>query len=280
MSFDATVYKIMIASPGDVDKERSLIRDVILSWNNRFAESRKAILLPVGWETHSIPEMGAHPQTILNKQLLEVSDLLVAIFSTRLGSPTLEHPSGTVEEIKKFIETNKTVMLYFSNEPVDRQIPNTDQYRQLETFKEDCKSKGLYAEYNDLNDLRTKFRDHLDMRMEKLINERDSSKIVAKIKASGSPTIYKSVLSEDAILLLTELAKSKSGQVLQLYQIGGIFTVQVNGKNMVKDTTPREKAKWEGVLEELEQKHYIARRGENVLEMTKEGYDIIDKHLH
>ena len=267
----------MIASPGDVDKERSLIRDVILSWNNRFAESRKAILLPVGWETHSIPEMGAHPQAILNKQLLDVSDLLVAIFSTRLGSPTPDHPSGTVEEIKKFIETNKTVMLYFSNEPVDRQTPNTEQYKRLEVFKEECKNKGLYAEYNSISDLKEKFSKQLDMLMEKVINERDSTKIIVQTKAIDSPTINKSVLSEDAILLLTELAKSHSGQILQLYQIGGIFTVQVNGKNMVKDTTPREKAKWEAVIEELRRGNYISRRSENILEMTREGYNYVDK---
>lgn len=276
MSFSAKVYKIMIASPGDVNNERNLIRDGILSWNNRFAESRTTILLPVGWETHSVPEMGAHPQTILNKQLLEVSDILVAVFSTRLGSPTLEHPSGTVEEINKFIETNKTVMLYFSNEPVDRQTPNTDQYKRLEVFKEECKNKGLYAEYNSISDLKEKFSKQLDMLMEKVMNERDSTKIVAKTKARSSQIIS---IGKDSQLLLTELAKSHSGEILQLYEFGGRFTVQVNGKDLVNDKTPREKARWESVIQELLKVNFIIRRSHTILEITKEGYDFADNYL-
>ena len=33
MAFQAKVYKIMIASPGDVDDERNIVRDVIAEWN-------------------------------------------------------------------------------------------------------------------------------------------------------------------------------------------------------------------------------------------------------
>ena len=33
MAFQAKVYKIMIASPSDVDDERNIVRDVIAKWN-------------------------------------------------------------------------------------------------------------------------------------------------------------------------------------------------------------------------------------------------------
>jgi hypothetical protein len=31
----------------------------------------RSVLLPIGWETHLTPEMGASPQMILNHQVLE-----------------------------------------------------------------------------------------------------------------------------------------------------------------------------------------------------------------
>ena len=34
MSYQATVFKVMIASPGDVSAERKIIREMIAEWNN------------------------------------------------------------------------------------------------------------------------------------------------------------------------------------------------------------------------------------------------------
>lgn len=62
--------------------------------------------------------MGDRPQAIINKQLLEQSDLLVAVFWTRLGSPTGATNSGTVEEIEEHLAAKKPTMLYFSSAPV------------------------------------------------------------------------------------------------------------------------------------------------------------------
>src|SRR5206468_6654815 len=103
MSYTATVVKVMIASPSDVPQERRLARDVIEEWNAIHAEDRGIVLMPVGWETHSSPEMGDRPQAIINRQLLRNSDLLIAVFWTRLGSPTGAAQSGTVEEIEEHL---------------------------------------------------------------------------------------------------------------------------------------------------------------------------------
>lgn len=70
MSYDAKAFNVMIASPGDVASERSIIRDVIYEWNAVHSNTRKIVLLPIGWESHSSPEMGASPQSIINNQIL------------------------------------------------------------------------------------------------------------------------------------------------------------------------------------------------------------------
>jgi len=41
MSYNAHVFNVMIASPGDVASERSIIRDVIYEWNAIHSKSRK-----------------------------------------------------------------------------------------------------------------------------------------------------------------------------------------------------------------------------------------------
>ena len=47
-------------------------------------------LQPVGWETHSFPDMSDRAQGLIKKQVLEGSDLLVAIFRYRIGTPQVQ----------------------------------------------------------------------------------------------------------------------------------------------------------------------------------------------
>jgi len=128
MSFDAKVFKVMIASPSDIIKEREIIREVLSKWNAANSELRGIVLLPVGWETHSTPEMGDHPQKIINKQILKECDLLVGVFWTRIGTSTGDYPSGTVEEIEEHIKTGKPAMIYFSSAEIKPDKLDSDQY--------------------------------------------------------------------------------------------------------------------------------------------------------
>lgn len=59
----------MIASPGDIVSERSIIRDAVYEWNAVHSKSRNIVLPPIGWESHLSPEMGGSPQEIINKQI-------------------------------------------------------------------------------------------------------------------------------------------------------------------------------------------------------------------
>ena len=43
MSFEAKVYKILIASPADVPDERNAIAEVISNWNNINSEQKKVV---------------------------------------------------------------------------------------------------------------------------------------------------------------------------------------------------------------------------------------------
>jgi hypothetical protein len=135
MSYDATVFKVMIASPGDVGVEKNIIREVIHEWNAINSDTRHIVLLPVSWDTHSAPAMGDRPQEIINKQVLKGCDLLVGVFWTRIGTPTGKNPSGTVEEITEHIKNGKPAMIYFSVAPVVPDSIDADQYAKLNEFR-------------------------------------------------------------------------------------------------------------------------------------------------
>ena len=103
MSFESVTYNVMLASPGDVQAERRIAREVLAEWNAVHAATKRLVLLPLGWETHSSPTMGMEPQAVINQQVLRNADLLIGIFWTRIGTATTAYASGTVEEIEEHL---------------------------------------------------------------------------------------------------------------------------------------------------------------------------------
>src|SRR5262245_28955549 len=156
MSYRAKVIKVMIASPSDVYAERQTIRHVLQEWNFSHAEDKNIVLMPVGWESHSTPSMGDRPQAIINKQVLADCDLLIAVFWTRLGTPTGKAVSGTVEEIEEHVKAKKPAMIYFSSIPVALEGVDIEEYKRLQEFKAQLRERGLYAEYESAEDFREK----------------------------------------------------------------------------------------------------------------------------
>jgi len=158
----------MIASPSDVSTERVAARDVILDWNAANSMVTSVVLEPILWETHANPEMGRRPQAIINRQLVDSADLLIAVFWTRIGSPTGVAASGTIEEMERFIKSKRHVLLYFSSQDVPADI-NIEQLRLVRDFRDRCKKRGLYRTYHNLSDFRQSLALHVAGIMSKLI---------------------------------------------------------------------------------------------------------------
>ncbi len=168
MPTQATVYKILIASPSDVEEERKVVPEVINSWNAVNSDHYGVRLEPVLWETHATPEMGKRPQAIINKQLVETCDILVAIFWTRLGTHTGEAESGTVEEIREFQKAEKPVLLYFSSIDVPQEnigLDHLEQYKKLLEFKKQCEKEGIVTSYKSIDELRMKLNMHITQKI-------------------------------------------------------------------------------------------------------------------
>lgn len=275
MAYNAKVFNVMIASPGDVASERSIIRDVIYEWNAIHSQSRNIVLLPIGWESHSSPEMGDTAQGIINKQVLLKCDLLVGVFWTRLGTKTREFESGTVEEIERHIQSGKPAMLYFSSQPVAMDTVDLEQLSLLKEFKNSCQKRGLYEQYDSHTDFKNKFFHHLQLKLNEheLFNS-DGKDSISEI--TESKTNLPSLTSE-AKILLKEASLDEHGNILNLRHMGGTL-IQVGGKVLIDSDERREVAKWEGAIQELLEKELLVERGHKgeMFEITNLGYQIAD----
>lgn len=160
MTYQATVYRVLIGSPSDVQDERRAARDTIRAWNDHHSRYLGAVALPIMWETHATPRLGGSPQEIINPQIVEPSQILVCIFWTRLGTPTDKWESGTAEEIERFLSQGKPVLVYFCK----RLLPhNTDvqEWTRLQDFKKKIMNRGLIGEFESPEELTKK----LDQRL-------------------------------------------------------------------------------------------------------------------
>jgi hypothetical protein len=267
----------MIASPSDVPGERAAVRQVLADWNVVHSQKRQIVLLPVGWETHASPQMGEHPQAILNKQILERSDLLVGVFWTRLGTPTPKHPSGTVEEVEEHLSMEKPVMLYFSNQPVRPDSVDSVQYQNLLAFKASCKDRGLLEEYEDAADFREKFARQLQLKLNDDPYFQAANSSISDMRiVELSPTSSDMSLSGEAKVLLKTAAEG-NGVITRLTHMGGT-DVQAGGRNFVENNERRSIARWEAAIEELEEVRLTEDKAGNrqVYFLTHEGYRIAD----
>jgi len=98
MATELTNYRVFIASPGGLEKEREAFRDVLRSHNDADAIQRGAIFTPVGWEI-TLRGIG-RAQEKINEEVKQC-DYFILVLWDRWGSPPdsgKKYTSGTEEE--------------------------------------------------------------------------------------------------------------------------------------------------------------------------------------
>lgn len=171
MPSPATVYRLLVASPGDVKAERKAVVEAVNEWNRWHGAERRAVFLPSLWETDVAPAMGERPQEIVNRQIVEDADLLVGIFWTRLGTPAGGNESGTVEEIRKVWERRggENVLLYFSSKALSPEKLDSAEYARLKAFKQECRGKGIVQDFRSPAQIKGMIDRHLSSRAQELV---------------------------------------------------------------------------------------------------------------
>jgi len=191
MPREATIYRVLIASPSDVFEEREAVQNVIYNWNASNSVDMSIMFEPVLWETHVIPELGDRPQSIINKQIVNDSDILIGIFWTRIGTSTGTYESGTIEEIEQFIKSKKLSMVYFSKRQASIDQIESNQLNRLRKFQKKCEQLGVISTYGGISEFKLKLNQHISKiaftLTQKQSNEEDFSK---KIETAASNYDY------------------------------------------------------------------------------------------
>ncbi|MBU1218364.1 DUF4062 domain-containing protein [Myxococcota bacterium] len=271
MAYRAIVIRVMIASPGDVQEERKIIREVLQKWNDIHSIGKKLVFLPVGWETHMAPQSGGTPQELINKKILKDCDLLIGVFWTRIGSPTVKAISGTVEEVEFHIASGKPAMVYFSEMPVKPGSYAPEQFEKVEKFKAGL-TDVLWAKYISHEEFEKNLTDHLNLilfQSEYLMN------LINDANIEPEHEVEEDELSEEEEELLKAASESKTGTIFYINDMGG-HHIQA-GEKVFSFKSWRERSEWDHALKQLYSMGFLDMIGENFYKLNKSGWDLSDK---
>lgn len=160
---------MLIASPGDTTDARNVVEQAILSWNRDRSRRERVVLVPLRWETDAVPELGGDGQQVINRQLVDESDIVVALFHSRLGAPTERAVSGTAEEIERARGRGAPVHVYFSEMPIPRSV-DPDELKRLNEYRGELQAEGLLGSYASHDDLAAKVRTALERDVAELVS--------------------------------------------------------------------------------------------------------------
>lgn len=169
MSKRIIVYDLLISCPSDVSNYFEILEKEINRFNNLFGRFNDIIVRTRFWKQDTYPEIDKSPQEIINRQIVNDSDMVLAVFWTRFGSPTENYGSGTEEEIERMISEKKQVFLYFLDKPINPSRLDFNQYNKLNKFKEKYKSQGVYFTVENEETLALKFRENLELYFDSVV---------------------------------------------------------------------------------------------------------------
>ncbi len=154
------VIRAFLASPGDLVEERKAVRDVVLEFNESWADELGYQVELVGWE-ETVAGFG-RPQHLINQDL-DRCDLFLGMISKRWGTPpSIEggFSSGFQEEFERSLARREQsgspeISLFFKEIPNEFMVdPGDDLKRVLEFRKEIiAQKKILFQNFSTVRDM-------------------------------------------------------------------------------------------------------------------------------
>lgn len=154
MPSNKTHYNVFISHPSDVDKEVQITKDAIDHFNHLNRPFSDIFYDFVEWNTDVHPDSGGDPQSIINKQIAEDCDILIAILKQRYGNPTPRYDSGTEEEIFDALDAGKKVLLYCWDPPRDFKPDGEEQFAKIAALKKKVSGRAVYSGFKDADDFK------------------------------------------------------------------------------------------------------------------------------
>lgn len=161
--------RVVLASPGDVSREREEAARVVDELNRTVARSTELYLELHRWETDVYPGFHAEgPQAHIEEVLaIEEADMFVGLFWKRFGSPALGRNSGTEHEFWKAYAAWKErgspyVAFFFKTAAFfPKNAAEAEQLNMVMQFKENFPQEGMYREFSKSATFSGMFREGL-----------------------------------------------------------------------------------------------------------------------
>ncbi len=151
---NATILRIFVASPSDVNEERAAVEQVVTELNHLWSKTLGVFLEVVRWETHAYPGVGVDSQDVINQEVGDEYDIFLGMMWARFGTATSRSDSGTAEEFERAFSrfsanpTNLQILFYFKDAPLPPSQFDAIQLGKVQEFKKKLGTRGtLYWEY-------------------------------------------------------------------------------------------------------------------------------------
>ena len=272
--YPSEVYNIMIGAPSDICEEVNIAINVINRWNYFNSESSNIVLMPLHWSISSYPACGVHPQKSINKQLVSKSDLMIAIFGTKIGTPTDTEISGTVEEIQEHILAGRDAMVFFKSSSDDIFSIEPQQFQKIKDYRENNRNRILWCDFTDKDDFKQKLSDKLQLYINNHWKDAQAS-----TPTHPNPLRGLQLTGEEQQRLVDWVESEKEESTS--FSNGNEFLYCVGLKNY-QVRKGKENAEWEDFFKRLQDANLIEldrynKSNRPIYKLLKAAYDYVEK---
>ncbi len=205
MPVSITRYVVLLSSPGDAESYCNIAKEVINSINRTHSEPTGIELYTTDWRRDSAADSGDEPQALLNKQIVEGADVVLAVFKEKFGTPTKNYGSGTEEEIRLGLESGKRVMVYFWQPPEGHSPSSSAQPDEIAAFRASLGGSALYKLFASEQE----FRSAIKHDFEKLVYELEDTSEASSPSLSVAAIGCDGDLSDSAFETMSDFPMSK-----------------------------------------------------------------------
>ncbi len=168
------LIRIFVSSPGDVAEERAVLVEAIQRVNGTTGQTHGVRLELWKWERNVVPRIGPPPQAVVDAQT-PAYDVYLGIMSSRFGTPTDTHGSGTEKELRDAAQRwgkvgKPWILFYFDDDPTPSSKPaDVRQYLKVCKFREELKKLGIVGAYKGVRGSGLAFFDQVEQHLRLLI---------------------------------------------------------------------------------------------------------------
>lgn len=183
MAKSVTKYSVFLASPSDLEEERTEIAGVLNELNLSYGNLNSIMFELIKWETHSAPGItNTYPQDLINKDVGSEYDIFIGLVWQKFGTKTKLAESGTEEEFLNALARFKNnesvqILFYFKNtSPKNLDEINIDELSKIRIFKSKLQDENiLFWTFNNIDELKSNLRLHIPKRIEMLKRNNENS---------------------------------------------------------------------------------------------------------